>query len=66
MGKIFDDWVDDPNSADIAAQLNEKRALVCEHDFSVCNMRCGVRLGRNGWKAIPKEQRLHWKEHLFD
>lgn len=36
-------WVESPDSATIAAELNGRNAPVCQHGLSPCISRCGVR-----------------------
>lgn len=52
-------WVEDPDSAAIAASLAGH--ATCEHLRDPCILRCGVRRVGGKWVVIPKEERLAWR-----
>ncbi len=60
-------WVEDPDSAAIAAELNRRKRPTCNHDRTGCYLRCGVALdvvsGR--WMVIPQDERLAWRRSVF-
>lgn len=63
-----------PKSRDIADNLNNTHADVCEHGRRPCILRCGVHfVGRTRdsgryveeWEPIPLGQRLDWLLNLM-